>query len=270
MQESTQQTLDQPNQKHPVPPHPVLGDYYQDEHERRDRLDRWFDVSAPYYDQISQMMSFGSGHWYRRKVLHRTPLSRGMRMLDVATGTGMMAHLASEIVGPSGQVAAIDASLGMLKQAVARNVKWVARAKAERLPFPDDYFDLLNMGYALRHVSDLVTAFREYKRVLKPGGTVLILEITPPRRRAAYHLFKLFLKRVVPAVTLVTSRNRDAKTLMSYYWETVEQCVPKQAIMQAMEQVGLINVSLHVDLGIFSEYTAQKPVTQSEASGAAG
>ncbi len=248
-----------PKTPSPLPPHPVLRDYYNNEHERRDRLDQLFDASAPHYDQISQIMSFGSGHWYRRMILKRMPLGPGMRMLDVATGTGVMAHLASQIVGPTGQVVAVDASFGMLKQAQARGVRWLTRAKAERLPLPDNHFDMLNMAFALRHVSDLVTTFREYQRVLKPGGTLLVLDITRPDRKAAYHLFKLFLKRIIPTVTLWTSRNRDAKALMSYYWETVEHCVPKQTVLDAMRRVGLADISLNVELGVFSEYTARKP-----------
>ena len=153
-----------------VKPHPVLTDYYADEGARRARVDQMFDASARYYDRINSLMSFGSGRWYRRTALQRAGLSAGDRVLDVGAGTGVISLLAQEIVGSTGHVVAVDPSQGMLDVARANGVRDVRKALGEALPFPDKEFDLVTMGYALRHVSDLRVLFREYQQIGRASG----------------------------------------------------------------------------------------------------
>ena len=105
-----------------------------------------------------------------------------MNVLDVAIGTGLVARQAIAIVGNPRLVLGLDPSAGMLAQAIANLSIPVIRATAERIPLASDGFDFLSMGYALRHVADLGAALSEFYRVLKPGGTLCLLEIT---RRAA-------------------------------------------------------------------------------------
>ena len=242
----------------PLPPHPVLDRYYPDAAHRGPRVQQLFDASAPFYDVINRMMSFGSGQWYRQRVLLQSGLQPGHKVLDVGCGTGMIARLAADIVGSDGQVIALDPSPGMLRQAIRNGVSTPVLAVGERLPFTDGRFDLLSMGYALRHVADLTEAFREYRRVLKPGGQVLLLEITPPRSKLAYQVLKFYLKRVVPLLSRLRG-NREAQTLMSYYWDTIEQCVPPEAILAALNRAGFEQVERQIDLGIFSNYRGRRP-----------
>ena len=108
-----------------------------------------------------------------------------MSLLDIACGTGVLAAHAQSIVGVRGFVVGLDPSPGMLREARGRGVLKLVRGVAESLPLESERFDLLSMGYALRHVSDLRATFGEYRRVLRPGGKVLILEISRPRYRAA-------------------------------------------------------------------------------------
>ena len=244
----------------PLPPHPTLSDYYRRDSERPGYINELFDASAPHYDLISSVMSFGTDKAYRRRVLLESGLAPGMSMLDVACGTGMVAGPANDIVGKEGMVVGLDPSLGMRGQAIRTGRLSVAvQGRGERLPFAGERFDLLSMGFALRHVADLREAFTEYKRVLKPGATVLILEITPPESKASYALFKVYLKHVIPAITRVCTRNRDAQQLMTYFWDTVEQCVPPQTILDALNDVGFLNVNRKVQVGVFSEYRGVKP-----------
>ena len=201
-----------------MPPHPILERYYADEGERRVHVSRIFDASARYYDGINRAMSFGMGQRYRRQALERAGLDVGMTMLDVGCGTGLMTQPAAEMVGPRGLVVGVDPSIGMLQEATRSNrLDWAIQGTAEYLPVPDNSFDLLIMSYVLRHVSDLLVAFGECMRVLRPGGVVLVLEITPPRLWMAYHLLKLYLKFVVPTMTRLGTGSRIAKTLMSYH-----------------------------------------------------
>jgi demethylmenaquinone methyltransferase/2-methoxy-6-polyprenyl-1,4-benzoquinol methylase len=249
-------TLETDPPSDPLRPHPLLHDYYGSEGERRRRVVAWFDESAPDYDWVNQAISFGSGSRYRREALLRAGLAAGMSALDVACGTGVLAAHAQEITGPDGLAVGLDPSAGMLRQAGARGVRRRVIGIAEALPFPDERFDVLSMGYALRHVADLRTTFREYRRVLKPGGRVLILEITPPRSRLRFHFLKLYLGRVVPLVARLGRGGRASQTLMRYYWDTIERCVPPAVILGALEEAGFRNVERRVQMGILSEYSA--------------
>jgi demethylmenaquinone methyltransferase / 2-methoxy-6-polyprenyl-1,4-benzoquinol methylase len=242
----------------PLRPHPALGRYYGSEGERRQRLARWFDGSAASYDRICQVMSFGSGHWYRRQALLRAGLEPGMSALDVACGTGVLAAHARELVGEHGSVLGLDPSTGMLLQARRRGVARLVRGVAEALPLAAGSFDFLSMGYALRHVPDLRVTFEEYRRALRPGGRLLILEITPPATQLRFRLLKLYLRRVVPLFARLGGGGRGSQELMEYYWDTVESCVPPPVILAALEQAGFAEVARRVELGIFSEYTARR------------
>jgi demethylmenaquinone methyltransferase/2-methoxy-6-polyprenyl-1,4-benzoquinol methylase len=250
--------IPEPETEEQLRPHPPLVGYYSDEGERRRRIVSLFNESAPDYDWINQALSFGSGVWYRGDALRRAGLAPGMTALDVACGTGVVAANAQEIVGPAGRVVALDPSAGMLRQAGARGVRRRTLGVAEALPFPDARFDLLSMGYALRHVADLRATFREYRRVLKAGGRVLILEITPPASRLHFHLLKLYMGSVMPFLARFGRGGRSTQTLMHYYWDTIESCVPPAVILSALEEAGFRDVRRHVDMGILSEYTATR------------
>ena len=241
-----------------VSPHPVLRDYYTSESERRQKVDQMFNDSAVHYDWINSVMSFGSGEWYRQQALQRAGLKAGDHLLDVGAGTGVISAIGQTIVGEQGLVIALDPSPGMLKEAVARGVKNTMLGLGEDLPFPDNSFDMVTMGYALRHVTDLAVLFREYQRVLKPGGKILLLEITRPQSAIGRSLLKIYMKGFIPNITRLLRRSPPAQELMRYYWDTIDQCVPPQQILSVMEAVGLTAVNRKVVQGIFSEYTGVK------------
>jgi demethylmenaquinone methyltransferase/2-methoxy-6-polyprenyl-1,4-benzoquinol methylase len=242
-----------------IAPHPLLKSYYADEPGRKRRVNEMFDTSAPHYDWITGAMSFGTGRWYRGDALRRHGIKPGTRLLDVGSGTGVIAALAQSLVGPAGKVVAVDPSEGMLAEARKAGVTDTRVGRGEALPVGDAEFDMLTMGYALRHVEDLTTTFREYKRALVPGGRVLLLEITRPEGRVQYALVKFYLKHVVPAITRVVRRSAEAQKLMRYYWDTIEACVPPADILAALRAAGFTNVERHVLNGMFSEYSAVKP-----------
>lgn len=248
------------NEPKHVSPHPPLSKYYQSETQHRRFLSQVFDETAGNYDLIDRMMSFGSGVWYRRDALRRAGLIAGMHHLDVAVGTGAIARSAVGIVGASGSVVGLDPSLGMLRQAVRNAHIPVIQGIAEHLPFPDQSFDFLSMGYALRHVADLKTTFDEYARVLKPGGRLLILEFAQPKSRLGYAVGRFYLNRVVPWLSQVGSGKKQARVLMEYCWDTVENFVPGNAIVNALKASGFADTQRRTWFGVFSEYVAHTPV----------
>lgn len=242
-----------------LPPHPLLGDYYTDEAGRLAQVRRWFDASAGNYDWVNAFMSFGSGVYYRTDALRRLGLGPGERLLDCGSGTGVIAAIAQGIVGATGLVVALDPSSGMLAQARSRGVLNLVPGRAEHLPFADASFDRLTMGYALRHVADLSATFREYRRVLAPGGSLLLLEITRPRSRFGCAALRLYMRTLVPLVTRWFRHSRDTAALMRYYWDTIEHCVPPETILAALRAAGFEQVQRQAQLGVFSEYTGLRP-----------
>jgi len=239
----------------PLSPHPVLDEYYADGSERRRRVDGWFDASARHYDWITNVMSLGSGRFYRRQALLRAGLEPGMALLDVGAGTGVVSLLAQQIVGDEGLVVAHDPSRGMLEEGRRRGVRLSAQGLGESLPYPDHSFDRISMGYALRHVADLRPLFEEFRRVLKPGGKVLILEITRPQGTVGFAVLRFYMRVVIPTLTRLARRSAEAQELMRYYWDTIETCVPPATILAAMHDAALVDCQRRVELGIFSEYT---------------
>jgi len=218
-----------------------------------------FDAVARDYEWPSAVFGLGQYGRWRRAMVGGLGLEPKARVLDVATGTGLVAQAARALVGPSGRVTGLDRNGGMLAEARRTLGRGFVQGMAERLPFRGDLFDFLSMGYALRHVTDLEVTFQEYFRVLKPGGTVLILEFSRPRSRVGLALGRLYLKRVVPWLARWRAGSREAEILMSYCWDTVERCVPGDLILDALARSGFEAVRRSGWFGVFVEYAARKP-----------
>ena len=179
--------------------------------------------------------------------------------MDVGAGTGLVAREAARLVGDGKLVFGVDPSSGMIANAIVPPGVRLASGSAESIPAPDASADFLSMGYALRHISDLAAAFREFGRVLKPGGRVCLLEITSPRGVVPRVMLKAYMRGVVPIVARFVARHRSVPELMRYYWDTIEACVPPKSILDALAAAGFVDVIRYVEHGVFSEYRARKP-----------
>lgn len=242
-----------------VAPHPHLTKYYGGASQRRSFVAGIFDKTARNYDWIDRVMSIGSGVRYRRDALRRGGLAPGKRLLDVAIGTGLVARAANDILDDSGSITGVDLSMGMLAEARKALPIGLVQGIAEQLPFADACMDFITMGYALRHVTDLESTFREYLRILKPGGTLLILELTrPASNSAAYRLTRFYLHTVVPLLARLGPGGADSKELMKYFWDTIDQCVPPATILEALSGSGFASTRRDVSNHVFSEYVATK------------
>jgi demethylmenaquinone methyltransferase/2-methoxy-6-polyprenyl-1,4-benzoquinol methylase len=236
-------------------PHPILPAYYADADGKRRFVNALFDAAASDYDRVERLLALGRGSWYRRDALVRAGLAPGMRMLDVAFGTGLVAREAARILGDARAVVGIDPSASMLAEGAAGDIALV-RGRAEALPFADRAFDFLTLGFALRHLADLQTVFHEFRRVLRPGGGLLLLEITRPEGGFAKALLKLYMRGVVPFLSRTVASHAETPQLYRYYWDTIEACVPPATVMRALAAAGFSAVDRAVKLGIFSEYRA--------------
>lgn len=241
-----------------LPPHSPLPLYYSNETEHQAFLRRIFNETAPDYDRIEKVLAFGTGPLYRQRALVRAGLMAGAEVLDVGIGTGLVAREALKIIGPTGSLTGVDPSVGMMKQVDLPGVE-LLEGTAEALPRPDASSDFISMGYAMRHISDVAAAFSEFHRVLRPGGRVIVLEITKPTGRVASALLKAYMRAVVPLIARVVGQRRHTAELWRYYWDTIEACIPPERVLDALRTAGFQDVRRHVDVGLFSEYTATRP-----------
>jgi demethylmenaquinone methyltransferase/2-methoxy-6-polyprenyl-1,4-benzoquinol methylase len=162
-----------------------------------------FDRIAGLYDRMNSVMTAGLHHDWRRRAADLADLSPGDRALDVATGTGDLALELARRVAPGGEVVGIDFAERMLELARAKAVETDVRfetGNALALDFPDDAFDAATVGFGARNFSDLVRGLAEMARVVRPGGRVVVLEITTPRRPPLSTFFELWFDHAIPAL----------------------------------------------------------------------
>ena len=173
-----------------------------------------FDRIAGLYDRMNTVMTAGLHHDWRRRAADLAALAPGDRALDVATGTGDLAFELSRRVTPGGEVVASDFSERMLE--IARTKAGLQAnglqagglqaglrfetANALALPYADDEFDAATVGFGARNFSDLDQGLREMTRVVRPGGRVVVLEMTTPQRPPLSTFFRLWFDRVVPVL----------------------------------------------------------------------
>ena len=237
-------------------PHAPLTAYYGDENERAGFLRGIFDSTAADYDRVDRMLAFGTGPGYRGKALERAGLQRGMQVLDVGFGTGLLAAQAIRIVGDPALVTGVDPSPGMMQASPLLEKVRLLQGKAEKLPVPDASVDFVSMGYALRHVGDVEAAFSEFHRVLRPGGRVCILEITKPESALGTALLKGYMRGWVPTLAWLSRAKAHTPRMWRYYWDSIEACAPPAQILATLQGCGFAGARRHVELGIFSEYQA--------------
>jgi demethylmenaquinone methyltransferase/2-methoxy-6-polyprenyl-1,4-benzoquinol methylase len=157
-----------------------------------------FDRIARVYDRMNSVMTAGMHHRWRRRAADLARVGPGSRALDVATGTG---DLAIELAGRGASVVGLDFSERMLELARAKApaIEFV-QGNALELQYPDASFDAVTVGFGARNFSDLDRGLAELARVTRPGGRVVILEITSPQRPPLSWFFRLWFDRAVPAL----------------------------------------------------------------------
>lgn len=240
-------------------PHPPLKNFYADETQRNEFVNSIFDDTASKYDPINNILSLGSGNWYRKQALLRSGLASGMDVLDVATGTGPVAESELSIVGPKGSVMGLDRSYNMLTEVSRKLNISLVQGDANVLPFSDNSFHFLTMGYALRHVDDLKGTFREYFRVLKPGGILLVLELMKPSNKIIYRMIQLYFRLMATVISMPGIGGKNEGKLIQYYWETIDQFVGSSTIKNTLSETGFDKVKSHQLFNFFTEFTAVKP-----------
>ena len=174
-----------------------------------------FDRIAGVYDVMNSVMTAGMHHRWRQRAADLARLRPGDSALDVATGTGDLAVELAGRVAPEGRVVGSDFSERMLEVARRKGVEGVAWewGNALELPYPDDSFDAATVGFGARNFSDLDRGLREMVRVVRPGGRVVVLEITTPQKPPLSVFFRAWFDAIVPALGRVAG-DSDAYTYL--------------------------------------------------------
>jgi demethylmenaquinone methyltransferase / 2-methoxy-6-polyprenyl-1,4-benzoquinol methylase len=195
-----------------------------------------FDRIARVYDVMNSVMTAGLHHRWRARAADLAHLAPGGRALDVATGTG---DLAIALAARGADVVGSDFSEGMLERARAKSaaVRW-EQANALALPYPDGVFDAATVGFGARNFSDLEGGLREMARVVRPGGRVVVLEITTPSKPPLSTFFSLWFDRIVPLLGRVTGEDQA----YSYLPSSVKRFPGPRELGALMDGAGLRDV----------------------------
>ena len=202
-----------------------------------------FDSVAGNYDLMNDLMSGGAHRLWKRYTLSCTRLRPGQSALDVAGGTGDLAAGMAAQVGPEGLVVLTDINAAMLAQGRDRLLNdglathtRVAQANAECLPFRDGSFHCVTIGFGLRNVTDKAGALASMRRVLKPGGQLLVLEFSKPANPALAELYDLYSFSVLPRLGRWVARDADS---YRYLAESIRKHPDQETLLGMMRQAGL-------------------------------
>ena len=176
-----------------------------------------FDRIASRYDQLNRVLSFGTDLWWRRRAVALARLDRGERAVDVGAGTGDFSFALLAASTPTARVVGVDISEGMLAVSVrrARSLRVGRRytpviATAEALPLPDASVDRVVSGFTIRNVGDLPRSLAEFRRVLRPSGRAVILELSHPSPAAFARIYRGYFERIAPRLATILGGDADA------------------------------------------------------------
>lgn len=239
-----------------------------------EQVERMFDSIAPAYDFMNGAMTFGMHRMWRRSALKRAFATygvqkglkegRALKILDVATGTGDFAlHIGEK--NPEAEIIGVDLSEGMLKEArrkyeesdrLRRGKVTFEAGDCLKLRFEDNSFDLITVAYGVRNFERLSEGLREMQRVLRPGGTLCILELSCPESTLPRVGYDIYTRYLIPVVGKMISGDSDAYT---YLPKSIAAAPQRGALTKKMEEAGFSDTEWHsMTLGVVTVYIATK------------
>lgn len=226
------------------------------------QVEEMFDNIAPAYDFMNRAMTLGIDRSWRRKVVKTASAATPRAILDVATGTGDLAIQLARAI-PAANVTGIDLSEGMLsvgrrkvEEAGLSTRVTLLQGDCLNLPFPDSSFDVVTAAFGVRNFEHLNLGYAEMARVLRPGGTLIILELSVPSSPIVRPFYKLYTRGVIPLLGRLVSSDSRA---YSYLPESIAAMPRGGKMLDLMRSAGFTDCALRpLTLGVSSIYTGRK------------
>ncbi|WP_419603273.1 bifunctional demethylmenaquinone methyltransferase/2-methoxy-6-polyprenyl-1,4-benzoquinol methylase UbiE [Thiolapillus sp.] len=217
--------------------------------EKADLVRGVFDSVASRYDLMNDLMSMGVHRLWKRFTVELSGVRAGQRVLDLASGTGDLADRFAGLVGPEGLVVMSDINANMLitgrdrmaDRGHAGNLAY-AQINAEALPFPDNSFDCITIGFGLRNVTDKQKALNAMFQALRPGGRTLVLEFSKPVIKPLEEIYDLYSFSLLPKIGKLVTRDEDS---YRYLAESIRMHPDQETLREMMEQAGFENCDYH-------------------------
>ena len=220
---------------------------------------------APTYDFLNTFLSFNLDARWRKKVVLESNIPPNGKVLDLCTGTGKLTFAFSE-QSPAKMVVGLDFCYEMLKLATASkfqipnsklpNKLFFIQADAIEIPFADNTFDGVTIAFGLRNIPDLPKLFNEMRRVTRPGGKMLALELTRPKNKIVYLFYYVYLHWYLPILGRLISKD---KTAYSYLAKTISEFYNREQVKQIIMDSGWTKVNqISLSTGITTIYIGLK------------
>ncbi len=208
-----------------------------------------FHSVAGNYDIMNDLMSLGIHRLWKKATIDFANIRLGHRVLDLAGGSGDLTRLASRLVGEQGQVILADINEAMLQQGrsklidqgIIQNVRFM-QANAESLPFADNYFDRILIGFGLRNVTDKAKALRSMYRVCRPGGKLLVLEFSTPKPPGLKTIYDWYSFNILPKLGKLVANDEES---YQYLAESIRVHPDQESLKDIIEQAGFEDCQYH-------------------------
>ncbi|HLV43187.1 MAG TPA: bifunctional demethylmenaquinone methyltransferase/2-methoxy-6-polyprenyl-1,4-benzoquinol methylase UbiE [Brumimicrobium sp.] len=239
----------------------VVKPYNKEDKSKKEEVAEMFDNISAKYDFLNHFLSLGIDHLWRRRAINMLKASAPKKVIDLATGTGDFA-LAALKLNPE-KVVGVDISKGMLakgrekiKKKGKEDIITMVYGDSEELPFEDNEFDALTVGFGVRNYENLEKGLAEMLRVIAPGGKAVILEFSKPKKFPVKQFFEFYSKYIIPILGKSISKDSAA---YEYLPESVAAFPEGQAFIDILNKVGYKNTSSRlVSGGIATIYTGIK------------
>jgi demethylmenaquinone methyltransferase/2-methoxy-6-polyprenyl-1,4-benzoquinol methylase len=243
-------------------PHDTVVPFKNEKEGKKKQVEHMFDQIAFRYDFLNRFLSGGIDIWWRKKAISQLKSLQPKTILDVATGTGDFAIISNKILHPE-KITGIDISEGMLEigrkkiiKAGLENKIELLQGDSEAILFPDNSFDAVTVAFGVRNFENLEKGLSEIRRVLKPGGKLVVLEFTRPHMPVVKQLYGCYMKYITPTIGKIFAKNNDA---YQYLNDSVFQFPERKNFTNILNQSNYRNAFYKtLTLGICTIYCAEK------------